>query len=60
MRQIDMSAAAITARLKLVSELRRLCLSLGTAKVRPKVPVAVSEDEKNIQPASKSPPRASK
>jgi hypothetical protein len=33
MSQIDMSAAAVTARLKLVSQLRRLCLSLGTAKV---------------------------
>ena len=33
MRQIDMSAEAITARLKLVSELRRLCLKLGTAKI---------------------------
>jgi len=36
MRQIDMSAEAITARLKLVSELRRLCLSLGTAKIKPR------------------------
>jgi len=34
MRQIDMSAEAITARLKLVSQLRRLCLSLGTAKIK--------------------------
>ena len=33
MPQIDMSAEAVTARLKLVSELRRLCLSLGTAKI---------------------------
>jgi hypothetical protein len=33
MPQIDMSAAAITARLKLVSQLRRLCLSLGAAKI---------------------------
>ncbi len=33
MSEIDMSAAAVTARLKLVSQLRRLCLSLGTAKV---------------------------
>src|SRR5437879_616751 len=30
MRQIDMSAEAVTARLRLVSELRRLCLALGT------------------------------
>ena len=35
MRQIDMSAEAVTARLKLVSQLRRLCLSLGTAKIEP-------------------------
>ena len=35
MRQIDMSAEAVTARLKLVSELRRLCLALGTAKIKP-------------------------
>ena len=33
MRQIDMSAEAITSRLKLVSELLRLCLKLGTAKI---------------------------
>ena len=31
MRQIDMSAEAVTARIKLVSELRRLCLMLGSA-----------------------------
>jgi hypothetical protein len=31
-----MSAAAVTARLKLVSELRRLCLSLGAAKIEPR------------------------
>lgn len=30
MRQIDMSAKAVTARIKLVSELRRLCLELGS------------------------------
>ena len=36
MRQIDMSAEAVTSRLKLVSELRRLCLKLGTAKIRPR------------------------
>ena len=32
-RQIDMSAAAVTARLKLASQLRRLCLSLATARI---------------------------
>ena len=33
MRLVDMSAKAVTARLKLVSELRELCLLLGTAKI---------------------------
>jgi hypothetical protein len=36
MSQPDMSAAAVTARLKLVSQLRRLCISLGTAKIDPR------------------------
>jgi len=36
MKQVDMSAEAVTSRLKLVSELRRLCLKLGTAKIRPR------------------------
>jgi hypothetical protein len=31
-----MSAEAVTMRLKLVSELRDLCLSLGTAKIETK------------------------
>ena len=34
MDQVDMSAAAVTARLHLVSELTKLCLSLKTAKIR--------------------------
>ena len=34
MEQVDMSAAAVTARLQLVSELTKLCLSLKTAKVK--------------------------
>ncbi len=33
MKQVDMSAAAVTARLKRVSQLRRLCLSLQKAKL---------------------------
>lgn len=33
---VDMSAKAVTARLKLVSELRELCLLLGTAKIEAK------------------------
>ncbi len=35
MEQVDMSAAAVTARLKLVSELTKLCLSLQSAKIKP-------------------------
>jgi hypothetical protein len=45
MRQIDMSAEAVTARLKLVSQLRRLCLSLGTAKIKTQ-PLAGTADVK--------------
>jgi hypothetical protein len=33
MKEVDMSDKAITARLKLVSQLRRLGLSLGKAKL---------------------------
>jgi hypothetical protein len=46
MRQIDMSAEAVTARLKLVSQLRRLCLSLGTAKIRTQ-PLVKTSDARN-------------
>lgn len=45
MRQIDMSREAVTARLKLVSQLRRLCLSLGTAKIKTSPPVKTSDDK---------------
>lgn len=31
--KVDMSAAAVTSRLKRVSQLRRLCLALGKATV---------------------------
>lgn len=34
MEQVDMSAEAVTARLRLVSELTKLCLSLKTVKIR--------------------------
>ncbi len=46
MRQIDMSREAVTARLKLVSQLRRLCLSLGTAKIRTEPPAKTSDVDK--------------
>jgi hypothetical protein len=35
MRKVDMSANAVTARLKRVAQLRRLCLSLRKAKPHP-------------------------
>jgi len=35
MKQIDMSAEAVTSRLRLASELTRLCLKLAKAKIRP-------------------------
>lgn len=44
MEQVDMSAAAVTARLRLVSELTKLCLSLKTAKIRQREP----DEEKNV------------
>ena len=40
--KVDMSAKAVTARLKLVSQLRRLCLSLAKAK-----PVTSNEKSKD-------------
>jgi hypothetical protein len=33
MLKVDMSAAAVTTRLKRVSQLRKLCLSLASARV---------------------------
>lgn len=41
-----MSAEAVTMRLKLVSELRDLCLSLGTAKIETKPAVERVEVKK--------------
>jgi hypothetical protein len=54
MRQIDMSAEAVTARLKLVSQLRRLCLSLGTAKIRTQNRIKTS-DVKNAETVKNDP-----
>lgn len=45
---VDMSASAVTARLRQVSELRRLCLSLAKAKP---VDAAPEGDAKNPSPA---------
>jgi hypothetical protein len=36
--KVDMSEAAVTSRLKRVSQLRRLCLALGKATVVPATP----------------------
>jgi hypothetical protein len=46
MRQIDMSAEAVTSRLKLVSELLRLCLKLGTAKIESRDHRRADEEKK--------------
>jgi len=59
MRQIDMSAEAVTARLKLVSQLHRLCLSLGTAKIRSN-PMVKPPDVKNGQPVANAPEQKGK
>lgn len=59
MREIDMSRAAVTARLKLVSQLRRLCLSLQRAKVKPQ-PVAKDQNLKDSPQPPNSPERQPK
>ncbi len=46
MPPVDMSAKAVTARLKLASELRELCLLLGTAKIVSKPEVKSQEVRK--------------
>jgi hypothetical protein len=46
MLPVDMSAKAVTARLKLVSELRELCLLLGTAKIVSKPEVKLRQRRK--------------
>jgi hypothetical protein len=48
MKKVDMSAKAVTARLKLVSELRRLCLSLQKAKL----PTGESKPGNSPQPGT--------
>ena len=58
MREIDMSREAVTARLKLVSQLRRLCLSLQTATIKPQS-LAKRQDLKKGQRTPSAPePRA--
>jgi hypothetical protein len=57
MRPIDMSAAAVTARLRLVSELRRLCISLASAKAKEKPAAPAQGDQTEIGEA-KNPKRS--
>jgi hypothetical protein len=56
MREVDMSRDAVTARLKLVSQLRRLCLALATAKIRPDQLIN-TPDVKNPEGVTKDPDR---
>jgi hypothetical protein len=56
MPQTDMSARAVTARLKLVSQLRRLCLSLRSAKVEAR-PVPERENLNKSTKAPKASPK---
>jgi hypothetical protein len=60
MRKIDMSAEAVTARLKLVSQLRRLCLSLGTAKIRTQPQVKKAPEVKTREQVPHDPDRQTK
>ena len=50
MKQVDMSARAVTARLKRVAQLRRLCLSLQKAKLP-----SEEDNAKTREQQSKSP-----
>ena len=50
--KVDMSAQAVTARLKLASQLRRLCLSLGKARH-----IERGADSVNIASSRKNQPR---
>lgn len=53
--KVDMSAKAVTARLKLTSQLRRLCLSLGKAKpVEPVAKAAVKPESSQSDSRSDS------
>jgi hypothetical protein len=56
MRHIDMAASAVTARLRLVSELRRLCLSLGTAKINPQP----TSKQRNVEKTAQKIPKEAK
>ena len=58
MKQVDMSAKAVTARLKLVAQLRRLALSLQKAKFPSEENNATTTSEqqnKSSQPDKRKP-----
>jgi hypothetical protein len=52
MKQVDMSAKAVTARLKRVAQLRRLCLSLQKAKLPAKEDIAKKREQETESPAN--------
>lgn len=52
MKQVDMSARAVTARLKRVAQLRRLCLSLQKAKLPAKEDIAKKREQETESPAN--------
>lgn len=66
--KVDMSSEAVTARLKLVSQLRRLCLALGKARpvdhsaephaVADSASVYEGSSESNYDPVSGRPRRS--
>jgi len=58
MKQVDMSAKAVTARLKRVSQLRRLGLSLQKAKIKPDGD-RTKQDKPRNDPSSKPEKRKS-
>ncbi|MBC8028684.1 MAG: hypothetical protein H7Z16_01115 [Pyrinomonadaceae bacterium] len=55
MNKVDMSASAVTARLKRVSQLRRLCLSLKKAKLPPEG--AAKTTEQRAEASQPAPPK---
>ena len=59
MLKVDMSSAAVTIRLKRVSQLRRLCLSLAAAKILGEEP-RKTEVKNAARDISESPKRETK
>jgi hypothetical protein len=52
MKEVDMSARAVTARLKRVAQLRRLCLSLQKAKLPAREDIAKKPEQETGSPAN--------